>query len=127
MVQYWFNCYEIKILLILTYVLNFIPTTVTHPLQSDEIFILVQLETPLQAVSHFIYHLNLVNSSVKTRARYEEILLSYGRLFNGAWRGNTKNCSGGYRRLQWFQLKPPLKERAPLISNDWYCKEQKLP
>ena len=29
--------------------------------------------------------------------------------------------------LQWFQLKPPLKERAPLISDDWYRKEQKSP
>jgi len=29
--------------------------------------------------------------------------------------------------LQWFQLKPPLKERAPIISDDWYCKEQKSP
>jgi len=29
--------------------------------------------------------------------------------------------------LQWFQLKPPLKEHAPLISNDWYREEQKFP
>ena len=28
--------------------------------------------------------------------------------------------------LQWFQLKPPLKERAPLIRDDWYCKESKI-
>ena len=28
--------------------------------------------------------------------------------------------------LQWFQLKPPLKECAPLISNNWYREEQKL-
>jgi len=27
--------------------------------------------------------------------------------------------------LQWFQLKPPLKERAPLIRDDWYREEQK--
>jgi len=26
--------------------------------------------------------------------------------------------------LQWFQLKPPLKERAPLIRDDWYREEQ---
>ena len=29
--------------------------------------------------------------------------------------------------LQWFQLKPPLKERAPLIRDDWYREEQKSP
>ena len=28
--------------------------------------------------------------------------------------------------LQWFQLKPaPLKERVPLIRDDWYREEQK--
>ena len=29
--------------------------------------------------------------------------------------------------LQWFQLKPPLKERAPLIRDDRYHEEQKSP
>ena len=29
--------------------------------------------------------------------------------------------------LQWFQLNPPLKERAPLIRDDWYHEEQKSP
>ena len=29
--------------------------------------------------------------------------------------------------LQWFQLEPPLKERAPLIRDDWYREEQKSP
>ena len=29
--------------------------------------------------------------------------------------------------LQRFQLKPPLKERAPLIRDDWYREEQKSP
>ena len=29
--------------------------------------------------------------------------------------------------LQWFQLKPPLKEPAPLIRDDWYREEQKSP
>ena len=29
--------------------------------------------------------------------------------------------------LQWFQLKPPLKERAPLIRDDRYREEQKSP
>ena len=35
--------------------------------------------------------------------------------------------SGGYRGLQWFQLKPLLKERAPLTRDDWYREEQKSP
>ena len=35
--------------------------------------------------------------------------------------------SGRYGGLQWFQLKPPLKERVPLISDDWYREEQKSP
>jgi len=29
--------------------------------------------------------------------------------------------------LQWFQLETPLKERAPLIRDDWYREEQKSP
>ena len=29
--------------------------------------------------------------------------------------------------LQWFQLKPLLKERATLSGNDWSQKQQKLP
>ena len=39
-------------------------------------------------------------------------------------RANTVADTGG---LQWFQLKPPLKERAPLIRDDWYREEQKSP
>ena len=63
--------------------LSFTPTTVTHLLQSDGIFILFQLETPLLEVGHFVYHMmlihhwncqNVANSSVKTRIRYGEIL-----------------------------------------------------
>ena len=41
--------------------LKFIPTTVTHPLRSDTIFILFQSETPLPAVSHFVYHVMLIH------------------------------------------------------------------
>ena len=39
----------------------------------------------------------------------------------------TRLCVADTGGLQWFQLKPPLKERAPLISNDWYRNEQKSP
>jgi len=38
---------------------------------------------------------------------------------------NTKEAVADTGGLQWFQLKPPLKEHAPLISDDWYRKEQK--
>ena len=36
------------------------------------------------------------------------------------------SCSCGYRRLQWFQLKPLLKEWAPLINDDQYREELEL-
>jgi len=35
------------------------------------------------------------------------------------------SCSCGYRRLQWFQLKPLLKEWVPLINDDQYREELK--
>ena len=41
--------------------LSFTPTTVTHLLQSDGIFILFQLETPLLEVGHFVYHMMLIH------------------------------------------------------------------
>ena len=38
------------------------------------------------------------------------------------WSGGDACSSGAVADaggLQWFQLQPPLKERAPLISDDW--------
>ena len=40
------------------------------------------------------------------------------------WESLAVADTGG---LQWFQLKPPLKKRAPLLRDDWYCEEQKSP
>ena len=37
-------------------------------------------------------------------------------------KGRAVADTGG---LQWFQLKPPLKEHVPLIRDDWYREEQK--
>ena len=35
--------------------------------------------------------------------------------------------SGGYRGVAMVSAETPLKERAPLIRDDWYREEQKSP
>ena len=72
--QYWFNRYEIKILLLLKIglaknLLSLTPTTVTHLLRSDGIITLFQLETPLLEVGHFVYHMMLIHQETITKIK----------------------------------------------------------